>query len=84
MLLFRQWPRAPKMDARAYRQYRLRLLALLLLWLAVAVAVVFYWQQLPLLAKAMSIAMAAVITPDVGMIEQLFSSYERYSQRGLE
>ena len=84
MLLLRKWPRPPKMEAHAYRRYRVCLLALILLWLVAAVAVVFFWPQLPLVAKVAAVAVAVFITPDVGMFEQLFSSYERYSQRGLE
>lgn len=84
MLLFRQWPRPPKMDALAYRHYRLRLFGLLLIWLVAAMGLFVFWQQLPVWVKVLSVFVSTVITPDVGMIEQLFASYERYCQRGLE
>lgn len=83
MLLFRQWPRPPKMDARAYRNYRLSLLGYVAMWLCAAVAIVFFWEALPLVAKVLAVGVACVITPDVEMFERLFMSYKRYSREGL-
>jgi CDP-diglyceride synthetase len=83
MLLFPQWPHPPKMDAHAYRSYQLSLLGYIVAWLCAAVAIIFFWQSLPLLFKALAVIIACVITPDVGMLEHLFMSYERYSREGL-
>jgi len=71
------------MDAHSYRSYRLSLLGYVVVWLCAAVAIIIFWQSLPLLAKLLAIVVACVITPDVGMFEQLFMSYERYSRKRL-
>ena len=84
MLLFRTWPRPPKLDAGAYLRYRLRLAVLLVVWLLAVVAIVFFWQQLPLLLKGTAVVVGIVIAPDVTTFRQVFSSYARYAQRGLE
>ena len=84
MLLRRIWPLPPKMDAAAYSRYRWRLAAILVAWLASLVGVVFFWGQLPLALKVLAVVVATLVTPDIDMIRQVFSSFNRYSEKGLE
>jgi hypothetical protein len=71
------------MNAHAYMRYRLTLVGYVAVWLLAAVAIIGFWHQLPLLLKGIALAVAVVVTPDIGMFERLFMSYERYSREPL-
>jgi len=71
------------MDARAYVRYRVWLIGLVLIWLVAFVAIGFYWSWLPMLLKGAAVIVASVVGPDIELLEQIFTSYERYSREGL-
>lgn len=82
-LLYKHWPPPPKMSRPEYLRYRVRLLVFVISWLAGISAGVYYWHQMPMLVRGFVIALGYVVTPDIGIIEQLFVSFARYAKEGL-
>jgi hypothetical protein len=84
MLLRRTWPPPPNMDRRSYARYRLSMVLGLVVWLAAAVSIIGFWAQLHLIAKVLAVAVCVLVAPSIGCFKQVFASFERYSQHGLE
>lgn len=82
-MLFKHFPPPPKMSRNQYLRYRLRLLLLSLMWLTGISIAIFFWDRLHVVIKGLLAIFGLVFVPDIGIVEQLFISYEKYTREGL-
>lgn len=61
-----------------YASYRLRLAALFALRVASAGLIIWIWDELDSLQKAVAIAIAFVVVPGLGSLRKVFMPYARY------
>jgi hypothetical protein len=61
----------------------MRLLALAVLWLCGILVAVFFYDRLHTAAKVILAILGIFFIPDIGIIEGLFVSYERYLRQGI-
>ncbi len=82
-LFSRAWPTPPKMSRSQYRWYRIKLLAVLLIWIGISLLLFHFWESFPIVLKGIFIILGYIFIFDIGMIEQIFVSYEKYLKEGL-
>jgi hypothetical protein len=82
-ILRKIWPTPPKMDRSQYGRYRWRLGLMLLVWTLLLTSVVLFWTDMSFALKSIIAATCTIFVPDVSMIEQVFTPYERYEKEGL-
>lgn len=79
----KHWPAPSKMSRPQYMRYRLKMLAFLIFWGLFIATGIFFWDQLHILLKGLFIVLGYVIYPTIDILEQLFTSYDKYLQEGL-
>lgn len=82
-LFSRAWPAPPKMSRSQYRWYRIKLLTALLIWIGFSLLLFYFWESFSIVLKGILVILGYIFIFDIGMIEQLFVSYERYIKEGL-
>lgn len=76
------WPVPPKMSRSQYQRYRLWCLVFLTVWISSGVVLCLIWGHLNFILRGVLALVGAGFTPDMGMVEQLFVSYEKYEKEG--
>jgi hypothetical protein len=71
------------MSKADYSAWRVRLAAVFAVRLACAGAVIWLWDDLDSLQKAVAIAVVAVVVPKLTSVRRLLVPYERYVAEGL-
>lgn len=71
------------MDRSQYGRYRWRLGVMLLVWMLLLTSVVLFWTDMSFALKAIIAMIGTILVPDVSMIGQVFTPYERYEKEGL-
>lgn len=72
------WPAPPIMSKPQYQRYRLKLLIIVSIWIFFSIVLAIYWGGLHVVLKGVFLAIGYVFIPDFGMVEQIFTSYEKY------
>lgn len=70
------------MSAAQYAAHRLRLTAVFALRVLCACGIVYVWEDLQSLEKAVAIAAAVIVVPGLNAVKKLFMPYERYLRDG--
>ena len=70
------------MSAGEYAAWRRKLSAVFALRVACAGVIIWFWDDLDSMQKAVAVALAIVVVPGLTSARRLFVSYERYLQEG--
>jgi hypothetical protein len=71
------------MSASEYSAWRAKLAAVFALRVACAGGVIWVWEDLDSLQKAVAIAVVAVVVPKLTSVRRMLVPYERYVAEGL-
>ena len=72
-----------RMTEAGYSAWRAKLAAVFALRVACAGVVIWIWDDLDSLQKALAIAVVAVVVPKLTSVRRMLVSYERYVAEGL-
>lgn len=71
------------MNRDEYRRYRVRLTTITVAWIAFAIICFVTWQDMPTYVRVFISLLGLVFVPDMSMLEQIFTSYDRYEREGI-
>lgn len=82
-ILAKNWPAPPRMTQKEYRRYQSVLLIHVVLWIFFVAVGCYFWGEISLFLKIPLMMVGCVFSPNVDMLENIFLTYDAYSEKGL-